>query len=82
MTREIETWLSDSRIGNNSVVDEGDRILTHCVCVCVCVRACVRACVCVLSVCPSEMTWPLLSSVVGIISYTEYLFLLCVLTSM
>jgi len=25
MTREIETWLSDSRVGNNSVVDHRSR---------------------------------------------------------
>jgi len=25
MTREIETWLSDSRVGNNSVVDHKSR---------------------------------------------------------
>jgi len=61
--------------------DERDRNLPHCVSVCVCVFHCMYVCLC-LSVCPSEITWPLLSSVVGIISYTEYLFLLCVLTSM
>jgi len=25
MTREIETWLSDSRVGNNSVADDRSR---------------------------------------------------------
>ena len=25
MTREMETWLSDSRVGNNSVVDHRSR---------------------------------------------------------
>ena len=26
MTREMETWLSDSRVGNNSVVDHRSRL--------------------------------------------------------
>ena len=29
MTREIETWLSDSRVGNSSVVDHRSRLPTH-----------------------------------------------------
>jgi len=29
MTREMETWLSDSRVGNNSVEDDGCRLSTH-----------------------------------------------------
>jgi len=33
MTREMETWLSDSRVGNNSVVDHkaDDQSSVHCV---------------------------------------------------
>jgi len=31
MTREIETWLSDSRVGNNSVADADDQSSLHCI---------------------------------------------------
>jgi len=31
MTREIATWLTDNRVGNNSVVDHDDQSSLHCV---------------------------------------------------
>jgi len=31
MMREIETWLSDSRVGNNSVVDHRSPSSLHCI---------------------------------------------------
>jgi len=31
MTREIATWLTDNRVGNNSVADHDDQSSLHCV---------------------------------------------------